>query len=174
MGERVNRSLCIGLASLALLFGCAAPTVQERLRVQIPAAIDPDAQVDESVRRVCDVEMTVAVQVFNRVKARVPRAVQVRSLRGGADPALRLTIVVLGVLPRRDPSWSSDPRISVRADLLQDSKVIASKLFERSTPDYLPIPQSACNLVERTAANLGKEIATWAVESLEGRAAPSP
>ena len=152
----VARSFCLSFVGLALVAGCAAPPpkVRERLQVLVPADIDPGAFVHDGVRQSCYPEMTIAVQVFKKIKGRLPRAVQVRSL-GTGTPALKLTIVGMGVLPRGVTTGQS---LAVRADLVQDSNVVLSRVFEGAPHQYI---WGSCTVIESAAADLGGQIAAW-------------
>jgi hypothetical protein len=160
-----RKSTWIGLAGLTVVCACASvPTDRAKLVVQVPAALDRSAPIDDAVKRVCSVELTVGVQVFDRIKLRMPNAVQARDPgRTGQDLALGLTILRVGVQPRRQPSHDAPQNIVVRADLSESGTLIASEIFERDLMSLPSVPpaMSTCNYVERMARELGQDIAGW-------------
>lgn len=168
MGNRLGK-LCAPLL-LAAAFGAHA---QDRLLVQVPALLDPNAPITESVRRDCAVEVKVGEHVFAKVSEKIPGAVPLADPRkAGSDRLLKLTIVnVTGV---GGGAWSGSKSITVRADLEQNSKVHATKMLTRqSGGGAFGGMKGTCSIMERIAAALGNDVAAWVPAGLALLPAPA-
>ncbi|MGZ3236202.1 MAG: hypothetical protein ACXU8A_02405 [Burkholderiaceae bacterium] len=149
--------------AIGLMIACVGwmANAHGRILIQNPAAFEADAPVDEGVKRQCGIELLVANQVFQNVSDRMHSAQQLAEPEGaGTDPFLKLTIIkVHGV---GGGAWSGAKSITVRADLLRNTEVIASKVFVgASRGGAFNGLKGTCTIMELAATNLGQDIAAW-------------
>jgi hypothetical protein len=152
-------------AALLTAFALGAHA-QDKLFVQVPALLDANAPITESVRRDCNVEAKVGGHIFQKVSEKVPGAEALADPRkAGAERLLKLTIVnVVGV---GGGAWSGSKSITIRADLEQNSKVHASKTLTRqSGGGAFGGMKGTCSIMERIAVALGSDVAGWVPAAL--------
>lgn len=160
------------IAGLVLFLAASAATAAETLFVRTPAVLAPDAPIAQAVLRECNVEDRIASNAFDGIR---------RTYRGPARIArdserereLRLTMLdVTGVGPG---PWTRKA-ITLRADLVERERVIASAVFERETGGSMmgPALRSACTTLGKVAVLLGKEIGQWANSAMAGLPSEPP
>lgn len=164
------------ILALALAAGGLHAHANERLLVQVPAALDPTAPINAAVRSECNVQALVGNHVFSEVKQRWPGAEAAASPRdtGGAK-ALRLTIVsVRGV---GGGAYSGPKSMNLKVELTQNGKVMQSTVLHRdSFGGVFGGMKGTCSIFERVAVALGKDVAAWLSAGAmagAGRSAPS-
>ena len=137
----------------------AAADNGSKLLVQMPALLDPGVQIKQAIRQDCDVPAKFALLAFDRVGKRRQDVLQVEN----PDPAaagtiLRLTIVKFSVEGIGEAMEGQT--VAVRADMLRESKVQTSRVFERGGASFA-IGGTTCEYVERIAQRVGDDVAKW-------------
>ena len=147
--------------ALALAAGAFQAHANDRLLVQVPAALDPSAPINANVRSECNVQTLVGNAVFSEVKQRWPGAEAAAAPRdtGGAK-ALRLTITsARGV---GGGAYSGPKSMNLKVDLTQNGKVLQSTVLHRdSFGGVWGGMKGTCSIFERVAVALGKDVAAW-------------
>ena len=134
---------------------------EERFLVQVPAVYDAAAPVTESVRRECGIESLIGNHVFMQVSAVFPKALQVQN-PGKGEREKYLMLTVLAVQGVGGGAWSGGKSITIRADLLQDGKIVATKVLNRgSRGGAFGGFSGTCQIMERVAGALGRDTAAW-------------
>lgn len=141
---------------------------QEKLLVQVPAVYDAQAAVAQRIRDECALESLIGNHVFERVSEKFPASLQIKDpAAAGSGKVLHLTI--LSAHGAGGGSWSGPKSITMRADLVQDGKVLQTTVKRRSSSGgVLGGFKGTCDILERDAQALGKDIAHWL-----GRSAPA-
>jgi hypothetical protein len=138
---------------------------REVLFVRAPAVLDPAAPVAEAVLRECNVETMVARNATSGIRGKYQGRTQV--VRGEAKGReLRLTILeASGVGPGQ---WVRKA-ITLRADFIEGSRVLASQTFDHETNLMGGFAlRSACTTLGNVSILLGKQIGQWANNAVAG------
>lgn len=152
----------------ACLVSPLASLADEMVYVQTPATLGPDAPITAAARRECDIPNLVASHALLQLTER--GAVQVTRLEA-AEPSgqkvLRLTIQsAYGV---GGGGWSGPKSIMLRAQLVEDGRVLADRLLRRSSRGGVwGGVTGTCPIFERVAVALGKDVANWVPSALRG------
>jgi hypothetical protein len=147
------------IAAGAMAFAGAA-VAQEQFAVLVPAVLDPSAPIGDAVKRECGVESKVGTEVFSRVAERYP-AEQVANAAQAGD-RLVLKVTLLSVVGHGGGGWSGTKAIAIRADVLRDSKVIATRTMNRqSGGGVFGGVTGTCAIMDRIAVALGRDVAAW-------------
>ena len=150
----------IGLGVFGLCLAAAAHS-DDRFLVQMPAVYDANAPVVGAVRRECDIEAMIGNKVFKQVSTYFPRSLQIQTPSSG-DNEKYLMLTILEVRGVGGGSWSGSKSISIRADLLQNAKPIATTVLKRgSRGGALGGMKGTCSIMERVAVALGKDTLEW-------------
>ena len=153
------------LAMAATLAAATASRAGEPILVQVPAAFDPNAAVSDAVRRECGVDVLLGNGVFTRVKARFPESAALQGSAAGNAKVLNLTI--LSVNAAGGGGWSGRKAVTVRADLVQSGKIVATTLKERSSGGgAFGGFKGTCAILDRVTAALGADVASWLSKTL--------
>ncbi|WP_050477164.1 hypothetical protein [Herbaspirillum rhizosphaerae] len=153
-----------------------SPIVQanEPLQVQVPAAYDSDAYVVPRVKNDCAVESIVGDNVFQKIAEKRPDAQQVQDpAKMATGKVLKLTIIsVQGI---GGGGWTGSKGITVRADLMQDGRLVQStQRKERSRGGLLGPVLGTCAILQDVGEALGQHFATWLAKvDSEASAAPA-
>jgi hypothetical protein len=122
------------VAVAGIIVACASfpgdGRAQEKLLIQ--AVLDPKVSVVESVKRECGLETMVGDWVLESVGKKYPGSAKLHQGDGaGNGKVLKVTIVnVVGV---GGGAYSGPKSMTVRADLMQSGKVLATTTKERSS-----------------------------------------
>src|SRR5574342_1003867 len=148
------------MATLACAVGFSgASQAQERLLVQVPAVLDPSAAVIDTVKRECSLESTLGNWVLESVSAKVPGSA---ALAGGAQKGKVLKVTIVNVFGAGGGAWSGPKSMTVRADLMQSGKVIASTTKQRSSGGgAFGGMKGTCAIFGRVMKALGADVAAW-------------
>jgi hypothetical protein len=156
------------LTGAVLLFSLSfIAQAEEKLFVQVPAVLAPDAPITPSVKRECAVELLLGNHVFEQVNQRLGTAVQLQDItQAGSDKVLSLTLLdVYGV---GGGNWSGAKAITLKVELSQGGKVLATKILRRSSRGGIFGGMSGtCPIFERTAIALGKDVARWIPDAMK-------
>jgi hypothetical protein len=156
------------------LFLITASHSGERILVQVPAAYDSGAPVVDAVRRECGIESMVGNHVFRQVSARFPMSLQIQK-PGAVDNEKYLMLTILAVQGVGGGSWSGSKSITIRADLLQNGKPIATKVLNRgSRGGAFGGMSGTCPIMERIAGALGRDTVGWLQTLASGAPDASP
>ena len=149
------------VVAIVALFLTTASHSGEGFLVQVPAVFDSGAPVVDVVRRECGIESMVGNHVFKEVSARFPKSLQIQK-PGTGDSEKYLTLTILSVQGVGGGSWSGSKSITIRADLLQNGKPIATKVLNRgSRGGAFGGMSGTCPIMERIASALGRDTANW-------------
>ena len=153
-------STALALAIVASFLTTASHS-GERFLVQVPAVYDSAAPVGDAVRRECGIESMVGNHVFREVSARFPASLQIQK-PGTDDSEKYLMLTILAVQGVGGGSWSGSKSITIRADLLQNGKPIATKVLNRgSRGGAFGGMSGTCSIMERIAGALGRDTVAW-------------
>ena len=127
----ITRLHWISAVATALSFAAAADAA-EPIFVQIPALFDPRAPVNDAVRRECGLDGLLGNDVFEQVKATFPDSTALQK-PAGTEREKVLRVTILSVSAQGGGLWSGGKSITVRADLVQSGKIIATTVKERGS-----------------------------------------
>jgi hypothetical protein len=134
----------------------------EKVVVMVPAALDPTAPIGDAVKRECAVDTSVGTQVFQRVSERYPGTEQINNPNLAAPDKTFLKVTLIGVLGHGGGSWSGPKSITIRAEVLRGSKLIATQTLSRqSGGGVFGGVSGTCAIMDRIAAALGRDVAQW-------------
>jgi len=158
-----------GAIAVALAIGFALPAqAQEKIMVQVPAVLDAGSGVGDTVKRDCGLESLMGSHAFQSVNKKFPGSTRVEKAEGEQGKVLRLTIT--SVIGAGGGAWSGPKTMTVRADLLQSGKVIASTVKSRSSGGgAFGGMKGTCQIFERVMTTLGADVAAWLPSALEGK-----
>jgi hypothetical protein len=164
--------LLVGLAALCMAHESIA---QEKIAVLMPAVLDPSAPIVDSVRRECNVESMIGNEVFQRVSEKYPGTTQFRDPSQAGDGYV-LKVTIMGVIGAGGGAWSGKKSISIRADVLQNSNVGATRNLNRQSGGGIyGGGVGTCKIMELIAVALGKDVAIWMPSALSAiKYAPEP
>lgn len=156
---KTRSSLPFVFAFIAL----AAPLAhaQEKLLVQVPAVYDAQAAVGQKIREECALDMLIGNHVHERVSQNFPGSLQIKDVSAaGSDKVLQLTI--LSAQGAGGGGWSGPKSVTIRADLMQNGKVVQTTVKHRSsTGGMFGGMTGTCSILERDARALAVDIAQW-------------
>jgi len=168
------RSILLAFGTLAL---ATAAHAGDGVLVQVPAVFDPQAPVNDAVRRECGVDVLLGNDVFARVKARFPDSAPAQETSGAADEKV-LKLTILSVNAAGGGAWSGRKAVAVRADLVQSGKIMATTVKERTSGGgAFGGFKGTCAILDRVTAALAADITAWLAQaalSASGRTAPAP
>ena len=150
------------LAGAAAFLIAGAGGAQEKVAVVVPAVLDPAAPIAEGVRQQCNVQTSVGTQVFERVSQRYPGAAQVQDASKAPPDTAVLKVTLTSVLGVGGGGWSGRKSMTVRAELLQGTKLlIAHTLSRQSGGGVLGGVSGTCAIMDRIAEALGRDVGAW-------------
>jgi hypothetical protein len=116
----------------------------------------------------------VGNHVFRQVSARFPMSLQIQK-PGTGDNEKYLMLTILAVQGVGGGSWSGSKSITIRADLLQNGKPIATKVLNRgSRGGAFGGMSGTCPIMERIAGALGRDTVGWLQTLASGAPDASP
>lgn len=145
----------------ALAFTTLPTFAKEPLFVQVPAAFDPSAPIPAAVKNECAVDMLLGNHALSAVgKSGFPAQSATSQEQAGKDKFVQLT--VLSVHGFGGGAWSGAKSMAVRADLKQGSSTLRSTVLSRSsTGGAFSAFKGTCEILDRVAVALGKDVAKW-------------
>ena len=156
---RTNLFLLTGLLGLCIAH---AVNADENIVVVVPALLDPSAPIGDKVKQDCAVDTSVGSEVFLRVSERYPGTEQTRSPEQVAPGKIVVKITLVGVLGAGGGAWSGAKSITIRAEVLQNAKVIGTRnLSRQSSGGAFGGFSGTCAIMERIAVALGRDVAGW-------------
>jgi hypothetical protein len=162
------------LAMAAALAAATSSRAGEPILVQVPAAFDPNAAVSDAVRRECAVDVLLSNEVFTRVKARFPESALLQVSSGVANEKV-LNLTILSVNAAGGGAWSGRKAVTVRADLVQSGRIVATTLKERASGGgAFGGFKGTCAILDRVTAALGADVASWLSKTLLPVGSKSP
>lgn len=165
-------------SSFILLGALVAPlsaTAADRLFLQLPVLVDQAAPIPSAVKAECGIEMLLGNHALSSLTRRNS---QVQTVTGpeqaGGDKVIQLTI--LSVHGFGGGSWSGPKSISLRADLKQGAATVGTTVLNRSsTGGVFGGMKGTCDILNRVAVALGKDLAKWPLLQAESaQASPEP
>src|SRR5574341_1459056 len=159
-GKMMNKSA--SLVACGVLCLAQAALAQDKVAVLVPAVLDPNAPIGDAVKRECGVETSVGSQVLARVSERYPAAEQISNPNQAGPDRVVLKITLVAVIGAGGGGWSGTKSISIRAEALQGSKVVATRTMTRqSGGGVFGGVSGTCPIMDRIAAALGRDVAAW-------------
>ena len=146
-----------------ILFLAAEARAQEYIYIKFPAVLAPGAAVGERVLDECQPEDRLGATILNSVLRIHNNRTRVAGADNGRDKVFELTI--LNVLGAGGGAYSGAKTLHVRADIVQNGTVLATREFERRTKKS--IKSGTCRLLDIAAKDLGREVAMWLPASSE-------
>ena len=129
---------------------------ESRLLVHVPVLFEPGSAILESAKSECDVAQKVGTSVFRNVKRRFTDARPIDELsKSGDSHVLKVTITALESV--RAGSENAGRSVTLRADLVQDAKVVATHTFKLESARSL----TPCLNVDHIARLLGQDLINW-------------
>ncbi|OGB25812.1 MAG: hypothetical protein A3I66_05430 [Burkholderiales bacterium RIFCSPLOWO2_02_FULL_57_36] len=170
MKIRLNRLVVLACAMPAMSLAHA----QEKLLVQVPAVYDAQAMVGRKIREECALENLLGNHVYERVSQNFPGSLQIKDPgAAGSDKVLHLTI--LSVRGVGGGAWSGPKSMTMRADLVQNGKVLQTTIKKRSsTGGAFGAYLGTCSILERDAQALGVDVAQWLSRAALAGSEPVP
>jgi len=163
-------ALVIGLAPSA---GCTGRRAESSTRaadstpaaapylVQVPATLDPQAPIDYEVRRECGLELLLGNHVFQKVSDKFPGSTYIEKA-DDTEKGKVLILTITGVLGAGGSSWTGPKSMTIRADVVQTGKVIATTVKTRdSMGGAFGAMKGRCSILARVAVALAADVAAW-------------
>lgn len=159
---------------MAALLAPLCANASDRLFLQLPVMVDPSAPIPNAVKAECGVEMLLGNHALS---ALTRRNSQVQTVVGpeqaGADKLIQLTVIA--VHGYGGGSWSGPKSISLRADLKQNGSTLGTTVLNRSsTGGVFGGMKGTCDILNRVAVALGKDLANWAALRDEAASVQAP
>lgn len=155
--------------ALAIALGVGlAQHAQAQEKLLIQAVLDPKVSVADAVKRECGLDTMVGDWVLESVGKKYPGSAKLhQGDSGGKGKILKVTIVhVMGV---GGGAYSGPKSMTVRADLMQGGKVLATTTKERASGGgAFGGYKGTCQIFGRVAKTLGADVASWLPSALKG------
>jgi hypothetical protein len=141
----------------------------EPLFLQVPVLIDPSAPIPMAVKAECGVDMLLGNYALSAIGRREGSLLSVaKPEQAGADKLVQLTI--LSVHGFGGGAWSGPKSMNIRADLKKGGTTVATTVLSRSSRGGVFGGMSGtCAILDRVAAALGKDVATWLARGAAAR-----
>jgi hypothetical protein len=155
---------------------CVAPLAgaDQTIAVVVPALLDANAAISGKVKQECEIDVKLGNQVYQSVSEKYPGAEQIPSSSQIASDRNVVRVTVVGALGAGGGAWSGPKSITIRADLLQGSKVIDTKTLSRqSGGGAFGGFKGTCGIMDRITVALGRDVASWLPRALS-MAKPAP
>lgn len=157
--KRVKPANVILLMSAMLL--PLSASADDRVFVQVPAMIAPEALIPNAVRSQCAVDRLVGNYALSAVGKRFPSA-QSAAAPDQAGGATFVQLTVVSVVGFGGGSWSGPKAMAIRAEILKGGTVVGSTLLTRSSSGgVFGGFKGTCSILDRVAGALGKDVAAW-------------
>jgi len=158
------------LAMAGLIVSCASLSQNARAEdpIFVQAVLDPNVRVVEAVKRDCALDTMVGDWVLESVSKKHPGSKKLQQgASAGKDRVLKVTIVnVVGV---GGGAYSGPKSMTVRAELLQSGKVMATTTKERTSGGgAFGGMKGTCQIFGRVAKTLGSDVAGWLPSAAKG------
>jgi len=141
---------------------------EEKILVQVPAILDAGAGVGDAIKRDCSLESLMGSHAFESVNKKFPGSTRVEKAEGAQGKVLKLTIT--SVIGAGGGAWSGPKTMTVRAELLQSGKVVASTVKSRSSGGgAFGGMKGTCQIFDRVMTTLGSDVAAWLPDALKGK-----
>jgi len=155
------------LSGLLALGVCGPAPAEDKIAVVVPATLDPNAAIGENIRRECAIEAGIGNEAFANVSKRYPGIEPIRDLNQAAPGARVVRMTIVGALGAGGGAWSGPKSITIRADLIQNTKVLATKILRRqSNGGAFGGFKGTCSIMERITVALGRDVAAWLPRAL--------
>jgi len=139
-------------------FASSSALAEDKLLVQSPAVLDANAGVGDAIKRECALESTTTSWVMDALAGKGQRLEGTKNVEGGK--VLKLTIV--NVIGASGGAWSGPKTMTVRAELVESGKVVATTTKTRSSSGgAFGGYKSTCAIFGRVMKTLGSDIAGW-------------
>ncbi len=141
----------------------------ESLRVLVPAAIAPGTGIKEQFKEECDLQAMLGKQVLEHVSMKIASTHEVIPVSViPTEKTLKTTITT--AYGKGGGAWSGAKFMYIRAELLQEGKVIQSAELRRNSKGGLFGGISGtCQIMGRIAATIGGDVADWVGSQLSHR-----
>lgn len=143
----------------------------ERLFLQVPAAIAASAPMPEAIRKECALEQLVASQALAAMSKRISGVQAVN------DPALAgdgnvVELLIMAANGEGGGGITGQKSMTVRANLKKNGATVATSLFTRTSArgTMMGVFNGTCSVMERISAALGKDVGVWLTRDLGAQA----
>ena len=131
----------------------------EALLVQ--AVLDPNVHVVEAVKRDCALDLMVGDRVLESVSKKHPGSKKLQQGDSAGNGKL-LKVTIIHVQGVGGGAYSGPKSMTVRAEVLQSGKVVASTTKERTSGGgAFGGMKGTCAIFGRVAKTLGSDVAGW-------------
>jgi hypothetical protein len=158
------KAIAVLLAGGAAFLIAGTAAGQEKIAIIMPALLGPDAPIGEAVKRECNVQVNVGVQVFQHVSQRLPGTVQIDDAKEATPDRLVLKLTLTSVLGAGGGSWSGSKSMTLRGELLKGPEVVMANTWTRSVKSMRM--RGTCDMMNLVAVALGKDVGQWAPAAL--------
>ena len=156
------------VADLIAAIGSASPTpvsasvASGAILLQMPAAMD-QALADSKIGTECRLGHVVAGHVSKSLASNYPRLREVEQIDAVPAGERGLKLAIVSTTGVGGGSFSGPKSITLRADLVESKGVVATRSFVRRAGVTGPLFtwRTTCDLFERAAMALGKDVARW-------------
>ena len=125
------------------------------------------AGVGDAIKRDCSLESVMGSHAFESVSKKFPGSERVEKAEGAQGKVLKLTIT--SVVGAGGGAWSGPKSMTVRAELVQSGKVVASTVKSRTSGGgAFGGMKGTCQIFERVMTTLGSDVAAWLPSALKG------
>lgn len=154
--KHLAATLAAGLAIAA-----SPALADEPLYVQVPATLDASAPIPPAVKSECGVDMLLGNHVFSAIGRR-DSGTQLAPSQAQAGNGRFLQLTVLSVHGFGGGAWSGAKSMTIRADLKQGASLVRSTVLSRSSSGgAFAAFKGTCEILDRVATALGKDVAKW-------------
>jgi hypothetical protein len=143
--NNIRRTLLAASASLALSFAVSAAA--EPLSVPPKVSFDKDVHVPDAVRKECGLE------------TKIPE--YVKASAAGDGKGGKLDMKITGLLATGGGTFTGPKSVTVSGTLRQGGKVTGTFVARRNASAGAFGGGGTCNMLDRCAKAIGKDIATW-------------
>ncbi len=155
--RQVARFARLAMGGLVAVAGPALAGIQ----IQLPVLFASEASFVDHVRKECGIDRVLSDYVLKEARDKIADVKSVTEVtRAANEPYVRVTVNnVIGV---GGGGWSGPKIMSIRADLLENGRVVATKNF-RDSGRGGPF-SGTCRILTNLAENLANDMTDWLTE----------
>jgi len=159
----------LSVSLIALVALCGEAHALEWLSVQVPAQYEGNMAVPDAIKQDCvgldrTVGAEVAYQLEKNAFANIDRIERINPKLKNAQLALTITQAAAS-----KGQWTDPKSLTLKAELLQEGKSIEWTTTTRTSRSQLDV----CETMEKNAADIGKDVYKWLVDSLKSKTLPA-
>ena len=150
--------------SVALLISALttplAASANERLFLQVPAMLDPSASIPTAVNNECPPEAPLGNYALSEIEKRIGSVQSVANPEQAGDGKV-IQLTIISVYAPGGGTWSGRKSMRVRADIMERGAIVDSTVLSRRSWGAGVLPSGTCEVLDRVARALGKDLAVW-------------